>query len=244
MARLLIGLAERKGKLKTYAKRYALLEVRPVDDDLPGAKTLRKWRDSVRPSFAFSVQLSAQTGLLKDDTDEALARSLAAAAALEAHCIVLTTPASVRPTKINRKKIIALAARLPQQGHILAWEARGMWSDEEVMATAAEAGLLPIFDAAQEPLAPGPVAYTRIRSMGRGAQLSSGRLERIAEQLANRREAYVVVDDMIARKLASSLPQAVERLRLPRANASGMVFRPGGAIGGDASSGFGLDEEG
>ena len=100
MLRLLIGQPSLTGKLATYAKAFGMVEVRPVDTPLPGAKTLRKWREQVPPAFAFSVVLPRCVARLDDDegVDDALARSLAAARSLEASCLLLATPASVPGT--------------------------------------------------------------------------------------------------------------------------------------------------
>ena len=57
MARLLVGLPALRGDLGKYTSRFDLVELRPVDTSLPRLKTLRKWRASAPPSFAFSVVL-------------------------------------------------------------------------------------------------------------------------------------------------------------------------------------------
>ncbi len=233
MLRLLIGQPSLTGKLATYAKAFGMVEVRPVDTPLPGAKTLRKWREQVPPAFAFSVVLPRCVARLDDDegVDDALARSLAAARSLEASCLLLATPASVRPTKRNRQRIAALAERLPRDGQLLAWHAAGIWNDEEIMQTAADSGLLPVFDAAQQPLPPGPVVYTRIQALGNAARLGSERIERIADQLANRREAFVVVDRGIAKSLRRRLVEAVEQRRATAGASVPLIFLPSGAPG-------------
>jgi hypothetical protein len=69
-----------------------------------------------------------------------------------------------------------------------------MWEREDVIATARSIGIVPVFDAAREALAPGPVAYTRLRALGRAAVLGAATIERVAERLRKRREAFVVVD--------------------------------------------------
>jgi hypothetical protein len=135
---------------------------------------------------------------------------------LEARTLLLITSPAVRPTQANRERIARVAARLPNAGHLRCWEARGLWTAEEMMQTASEVGVMPVFDAAEQPLPPGPVAYTRIRALGKGRRLGSSRLERIALQLAGRREAYVVVDREIAAKLRRALPEAVARAALPQ----------------------------
>jgi len=227
MARILIGLPALKGKLDKYAKRYGMVELRPVDTPLPHGGKLAAWREQVPPSFAFSVVLPRSVAMLERgrEPEEALRAAVDAARQLQARVIVLATPPTVRPTPAHRKRIKALAKKLPSEGHVLAWHAMGMWETEDVMATSNEAGFLPVFDAAQEPLPPGPVAYTRIRSLGHSARLGADRVAIIARQLLGRREAFVVVDAEIAGAVKAGLEAAAQagdaRAPVPA------LFRPG-----------------
>src|SRR5262249_19918366 len=110
MARLLVGLPALQGDLEKFASRFDMVEIRPVDTSTPKRGTLRKWRRAVPPAFVFSVVLPRAVGELQpgQELDEALATSLESAAALEARCVVLATPASVRPTQANKKRLAAL----------------------------------------------------------------------------------------------------------------------------------------
>ena len=66
--------------------------------------------------------------------DAALATSLEVAAALEARCVVLQTPASVRPTAANKKRLDAVFERIPREGTVRCWEPAGIWERDEVLA--------------------------------------------------------------------------------------------------------------
>jgi hypothetical protein len=226
MAQLYLGLPALTGKLDRYAERYNLVELCPVDTSLPNARKLARWREVVPPSFAFSVVLPRRVADLTPgaEADAALVEALDAARHLAARCLVLATPASVRPTKTNRDRIAALADRLPPDGHVRAWQPAGIWEPEDVMETAQRSNLLPVFDAAQEPLAPGPVVYTRIRALGHGMRLGADRLARIARQLADRRAAFVVVDRLIAQRVRS----AVSSLANGDVHGVPAIFRPRG----------------
>jgi hypothetical protein len=224
MARF-VGLPALRGKLASYAKRFDMVEVRPLDEPLPRASKLGAWRAQVPPAFAFSVVLPRAVGELGAGAEAALEASVEAAVALQARCIVLRTPASIRPTRQNRERIAALAALLPRRGHVLAWEAAGIWQHEELAELCAVTGLLPVLDAAQEPLVAGPIVYTRIRAIGTAARLGEGGIRRVMEAVAGRRDAYIVADPPIAAKLRSGLAAAGGggggRRRLPN------LFRPG-----------------
>jgi len=232
MARILIGLPQLVGKLDNYADKYDLLEVTPRDQALPKGRKLRSWRKQVPPAFTFSVRLPDAVATFGDDFEDALLASLEAAQALEAAAIALCTPASIRPTRKNRERIAALRERLPADGVVVAWEARGIWEPEEFIETAYDAGFLPIFDAAQDPLPPGPIAYTRLRALGLSMAIGQDRVRKVAEQLADRREAYVVVERPIAGRLRAGLRQALEQEQAPR-RAVPMIFKPSAALQAD-----------
>lgn len=226
MARLMVGLPALTGKLTSYVERFDMVELRPVDSSLPRAGTLARWRDEVPRLFAFSVVLPRAVADLAPGPahDAALEESLEVARVLQANCIVLATPASVRPTKKSRDAVSRIAERLGGRGHLCVWDAAGLWEPQDFMETAHAAGLLPVFDAAQEPLPPGPVAYTRVRALGHAARLGAHRVAAIAEQLRERREAYVVADPAVAKKLKAGLASALAargtKMRIPA------LFRP------------------
>jgi uncharacterized protein YecE (DUF72 family) len=227
MARLLVGLPALQGELEKYQARFDMLELRPIDTPIPRSGTLRKWRKAVPPGFVFSIVLPRVVGELTPSPalDEALAASLEAAATVEARCILLQTPASVRPTAQSRKRIAALFARIPPEGTVRLWEPQGMWEREDILATARAAGVQPVFDAAREALPPGPIVYTRLRALGQSAQLGSATIEKVAERLRKRREAFVVVEiageaQRVKAALTNALAQKGSRTPGP------MIVRP------------------
>ena len=227
MARLLVGLPAPQGDLAKYATRFDMVEVRPVDTPIPKTSTLRKWRKSVPPSFVFSVVLPRVVGDLAPGAalDQALTTSLEVAAALEARCVVLSTPPDVRPTATNKKRIAAIFDRIPPEGLVRCWEPAGMWEREDVLSTAREMGVVPVFDAARDALGPGPLAYTRLRALGKSATLGQATIERVAERLRRRREAFVVVEgSREAQRVKQALTAALAKK--PARAAGVTVVRP------------------
>lgn len=196
MPRLLVGLPSLLGDIQKYKKRFDVVELRPVDAITPRPATLRAWRKAAGPAFVFSVVLPHAVGELTPGAalDEALATSLEVARVLEARCIVLPTPPSVRPTATNRKRLEAVLAELPREGTVICWEPAGLWERDDVVATARALGVVPVLDASREALAAGPVAYTRLRALGKSATLGAAAVDRIAERLRGRREAFVIVE--------------------------------------------------
>lgn len=195
MGRILVGQSSLSGTIESYSERFGLVEVTPIEQPLPKGARLRAWRKKAPPGFVFSVVLPRVVGSLaaSPEAEGALVEALGAARLLEARAVVLRTPASVRPTSSNKKRIEALLARVPEEGVLRAWEPSGLWERDEAVVFARSIGVACVLDGTQEKLPPGPAVYTRLRDAG-GLRVSSGALDALAKQLAGRREAFVVVE--------------------------------------------------
>jgi uncharacterized protein YecE (DUF72 family) len=227
MARPHVGLPVLQGDLQRYAERYDLLELRPDDASLPRPSTLRAWRKKVPPSFVFSVVFPKVVGELRPGSalDQALEESLAVARSVEARCLVIATPPSITPTELNRKRLAALVARIPHDAVTLAWEATGIWEREEADAFASKIGVVPVVDPARESVPKGPIVYCRLRGLGESARLSSAAMDKVATELQDRREAYVIVETAGAFAVAQALWQQTSR-RVVAARVGSTLLRP------------------
>jgi uncharacterized protein YecE (DUF72 family) len=221
-----VGLPSIRGPLAKYAESFDLLEVRPVDASLPRPTKLRSWRKEVPPSFVFSVVLPASVAQLKPsaESEAALTESLAAAAALEARCMVLVTPPSVTPTALNRGRLRALVEKLPRDAVTLGWEPRGIWDADEAALWARELELHLVVDAARDTTPRGALLYTRLRGIGVSDRLGDESVERVREALRGRREAFVVVESTGASRVAQALRRPLGGA--PRAAGVGVILRP------------------
>jgi len=227
MARPHVGLPLLEGSIERYAEKYDLVELRPVDVTLPKAATLRAWRRKVPPSFVFSVVFPRIVSELKPspELDEALGQALDVARDVEARCLVLATPPSVTPTDLNRKRLKALVERIPHDAVSLAWEPRGLWEIEEAVAVAADLDLVLVVDAAREAAPKGPVAYFRLRGLGESTRLSPAAIDKVAAELASRREAYVVIESSSPASVAQALRKKLVRRAGP-GRGTGVVLKP------------------
>ena len=227
MARLLVGLPALRGDLGKYSGRFDMVELRPVDTSLPRPGTLRKWRAATPPTFVFSIVLPRDVGSLEpgEALDKALEISLSVARTLEARCVVLQTPASIRPTATNKKRLAAVLNRVPKEGVVRCWEPLGMWEREDILATARDLGVVPVLDVASEAPPSGSVVYTRLRALGKTSAMSAAAMEKIADRLRSRREVYVVVERASeATRVRTALTEALARKQVPRA--APVVIRP------------------
>jgi uncharacterized protein YecE (DUF72 family) len=231
MTRICLGLPALQGDLRTYQKRFDLVELRPVDASLPKVSKLRAWRKSVPPTFVFSVVLPRIVGELVggEAADAALAQALEVAGAVEARAIVLATPPSIRPTQANRKRVAALLERIPREGVAVCWEPSGMWEVDEIAALAKSVRAVPVLDAARDALPPGSIVYTRLRALGSSSAVSAAAIERIAERLRGRREAFVVVEGKgDAGRVKAGLASALGRA--PAKGPSAPLVRPSAGL--------------
>ncbi|NUP12045.1 MAG: DUF72 domain-containing protein [Polyangiaceae bacterium] len=218
MARLQVGLPELVGDIAKYAAKFDMVELHPVPGAAPRASTLRAWRRAINPSFTFSVVLPPIVGELSmsKEMNAALEEALATATTVEARCIVVSTPPSVRPTSGTIAKLRALVERLPRPSVVLCWEPHGLWERREIISTAKQLGVVAVLDAAQATVPPGPVVYTRLRSLGGQGAVSERNIERVAAQLSGRREAWVVVEHRpSAPRVRTQLAQAMSRVSTP-----------------------------
>ena len=206
-----VGLPVLHGEVARYAQKFDLLEIRPVDTSLPKPSRLARWRKDVPPAFVFSVVLPqiVSEGRVSPEGDKALATSLEVAAALEARCIVVTTPTALTPTALHKKRLAALIAKLPRDAVTVAWEPRGVWDVTEAGA-AKELGVQLVVDAAVERPPRGAVMYTRLRGIGNSTQLGPTAIERVRAAIAGRREVFVVVESNAPMRVAEALRRPIE----------------------------------
>jgi uncharacterized protein YecE (DUF72 family) len=204
MPRVHVGQASLKGHLERYAKTFDLLEVRS-DPALPSLKHLKRLSQQAPEGFSFSLVLPRKLSELSETPDAGkLAEVRTAAAALGARFVLVRTPATFAPSARSRARFAALVKGLEGAGTI-AWEPRGIWTDEEIASVAAELGVLAVRDLAEQDPIPGPLVYTRLLALGRNTRIGSGAIERVSERLEEVEEAFIVVEGQGAVQLAKRL---------------------------------------
>lgn len=234
--RLHIGAKELRGELAAYAKGFDLLEVRGMDAAslrlAPSDATLRRWRKSVPPRFEFSVVAGPALARLRPSAayDAELEAMLRAATLLEARAIVVATPSDVTPGKLWRERLAALWDRLPRDASHLVWEPSGLWEIEDAALEAKRWGVALAVDPARDPMPAGAVAYGRLRALGGTRAYSTTALQKIAVNIGERRDAYVVFETAGALKEARQLRALVRGARSRTRGGLGTIVRPRAAV--------------
>ena len=204
---LRVGQDSLRGDIARYASRFDLLELDAEQGKIPRVGTLHRWREQVPRQFVFSVLVSSRAGSLDDgaELESTIERVHRAVRVLEARWVVLQTGPTLTPSLRNRRRLEAVAARLPRESCRVAWESRGLWEPEQQEEVCASLGMTLVRDLRRGELPAGPVAYTRLRALGSGARVSTESAELVAERAAGLDELYVIFEGQGARNGADVL---------------------------------------
>jgi uncharacterized protein YecE (DUF72 family) len=237
-----IGAKELRGAITAYAKRFNLLEVRvtvggPASPDerapTPALSTLRRWRKSVPPSFDFAVVAGPNLSRVKpsEPGERELEAARAGIDALQARCFVLRTPPDVTPAPIWRERLSRLIDRFPRDATHFVWEPSGVWETGDAAEQARAWGIVLAVDPSREPVAPGAVAYVRMRALGETRSFGPIALERIVRAVGVRREVFAVIETDTALAEAKRLRHLARALKSgARKGGTGRLVRPRGGI--------------
>jgi len=233
--RLHIGAKELRGDVAAYAKRFDLLEIRGLDaasqKQAPSDATLRRWRKAVPAAFEFSVIGGPNLGKLKagDALEAELAILLKTVTLLEARVIVIATSPDVTPSKLWRDRLAKLVDRLPRDASSVVWEPSGLWETEDAAEHAKKLEITVAVDPARDPMPEGPVAYGRLRASGGTRAFSATALQKVADTIGERRDAYVVFETTGALKEGKTLRALVRQAKAGKRGGLGRLIRPKGA---------------
>lgn len=233
--RLHIGAKELRGDVAAYAKRFDLLEVRGLDAGsqklAPTDATLRRWRKAVPAAFEFSVIGGPNLGKLKAGAalETELTVLLKSVTLLEARVIVIATTPDVTPGKVWRDRLAKLLDRLPRDASSIVWEPSGLWEIEDAAEQAKKWEITVAVDPARDAMPAGPVAYGRLRAAGGTRAFSTTTLQKVADNIGERRDAYVVFETTGALKEGKTLRALVRQAKAGKRGGLGRLIRPKGS---------------
>jgi uncharacterized protein YecE (DUF72 family) len=201
---LFVGRNTFEGDIARYASRLNLLEQRADATNLPRGARLADWKKRVPADFAFSVVLPRNVGLFESSSLD-LGRSLELAEALSAKWLLLQTPSSVGPSTRMRDRLSNLFKTVAHETRRIAWESRGVWEDAQIEEFAAQHAVHVVRDATRSAPPAGDCVYTRLLALGDGVQVRSSVASHLAGVLADREEAFVVIEGHGAENAAKLL---------------------------------------
>ena len=233
--RVHIGSKELRGDIAAYAKRFDFLEIRGVEAAnlrlAPTTSTLRRWRKAVPPRFEFGVIAGPSVGKLKPNEafETELKALLATATTLESRLLVVATPPDVTPSKLWRDRFAKVLERLPRDVAQIVWEPSGLWEHEDAAVQAKAWGVVLSTDPSRDIMPVGNVAFGRLRALGGTRSYSTAALQKIAEAIGERKDAYIVLETQTALKEAKTLRTLVRALGSKPTGGFGTLLRPRGA---------------
>jgi uncharacterized protein YecE (DUF72 family) len=191
-----VGRPTIEGAITRYARSFDLLEILGEPGRHPRRPGLLEWRRVVPERFVFSIVVPSALASLehRPDRAETLSHARMVADSLAADWWLVRTPPSVTPSARATRELSALISELRDERRI-AWEPRGVWSDEEARRAAEQLGVYLVRDLSREERGDDqPIVYTRLRALGEGARVGAAAAERLAERLEGCADAYVVVE--------------------------------------------------
>lgn len=207
MASVLVGETHLPRDFARYARQYSFLELDCEPGSVPGKARLQSCAAQAPEGFVFSLVVPAALASLEggEEAERALKATRAIANVLRPRWWVVRTPPSVRPTRKAREELSALFERLRTPEIRIAWEPHGLWEEAAASEAAAALGAHVVHDLAQTAPPAGEVLYARLQAFGRGARVSLGLAERVAERAAGFSEAFIAVEGVGARAIQRAL---------------------------------------
>jgi uncharacterized protein YecE (DUF72 family) len=192
--KVFVGQSKVIGPISRYFGRFNFLEIGAEPGRCPRPGTLKQWREQAPKGFEFSVRLGQAVGAFASDSEKVLEFGLRAADALKAKWVLLQTPATLGPSTRNRERLKTLFERLLATGHLVAWEPRGIWDEDEVLPLISEVDVRWARDPSRYAMVEDPIAYARIPALGSASRVGLGIAERAGEGLQGFDEVYLVIE--------------------------------------------------
>jgi uncharacterized protein YecE (DUF72 family) len=192
------------------ARYYAIFETVEIQQTFyqpPKVETARRWRAEAPAQFRFALkawqlitheatsptyrrlklelspEAAKRCGSFKptDEVFSAWEATRRIALALEARYVLFQSPASFAPSAENRKNARRFFSAIERAGLALAWEPRGAWREEEILALCREFDLVHAVDPLKAKPLYGGCGYFRLHGpRGYRSSYGDGELRRVA----------------------------------------------------------------
>ncbi|MBL8679793.1 MAG: DUF72 domain-containing protein [Myxococcales bacterium] len=201
-----------------YKARLHFVELE-LRSPLPAPKRLQKLRADVGEDFVLAA--IAPATLFGDEefplrdaahTRAEVDRLQNAVKALAPDVLVFRTPRALRPGTAALERWMTLCRdRLCKMARVVVWEPTGVWEREAALEVTADIeNLIVCADPLRDDVSGESHVYVRLRGLGVDSRYNDGKLEDIAEKLAECEEAWVVFATPTAFKEATRLAAIAE----------------------------------
>lgn len=183
-----------------YKSRLHFVELE-LRSPLPPPKRLQKLRSEVGDDFVLAAiapltLFGSEDAPLRDaaHTRAEVDRLQNAVSALKPDVIVFRTPKSLRPGTAALERWLTLCRdRLCKMARVIVWEPTGVWEREAALEVTDDlANLIVCADPLRDDVSGESHVYARLKGLGIDNRYNDGKLEDIAESLAECEEAWVV----------------------------------------------------
>lgn len=176
---------------------YVEFQLRPP---LPSPKVLAGWKKHRPERFTYGLAAPVtfygdpswplrDPDAIRSETD----RLLNLVDALGAETLVFRTPLAVSPGSVALTRMAPVFERARKALDTVVWDPMGVWEHEDAVKYAKPFGVTVVCDPLHDEVTD-EVVYARMRGLGYDHKYHAGRLEEIAEKLADVEEAYVVFE--------------------------------------------------
>lgn len=195
---------------RAYRERLGFAEVIFQGPSVPKPSKLKRWREQSGEDFVFALHAPVRTlndgagGLELNETLKAgIAWTRAAALALDARFVVMSTDLRVSTGQRDRNRLRAVFEELHQGTRAdVVWNAGGLWEPEDAVAFAERSDVLVAIDPSAVAAPDGPVVYARLTALGGRQRFSDDLLLTCIENLGGAAEAFLAVHARHALKSA------------------------------------------
>lgn len=229
MSAVFVGETHLPRDFRRYSRQYSFLELDCEPGNIPGKGRLQACAEAAPEGFVFSLVVPSLVAALStaDEAAKVWKAAQQAARILSAGWWVVRTPAEVRPTRRAREDLGVLFKRLQEDGRRVAWEPGGLWEANAAGDTADALGAYLVQDVAREEPRRGPVLYTRLLALGRGARIGLSLADRVAERALGFEQAFIAVEGKGAQEIQKALGAARD---LTSEHALDELEEPGAAL--------------
>lgn len=208
---------------KRYFENFNVVELQETFYQMPSSELARKWRENAPEDFEFTLKAwqllthepksptyrrlkikipeakKQNYGSFKptDEVSDAYQKTSEIARILRAKVIVFQCPVSFIPSEENKKNMKRFFKNIKRHDFILAWEPRGGWPEQDILALCKELDLVHVVDPFKDRALYGGIVYYRLHGIeGLRYKYTDEDLKRLLSLCPEDRTSYVMFNNV------------------------------------------------